>query len=84
MSDQKMSHRRRVRVAGSLGVIALVVSLSAAACSSNSGSSQGAVNNSNNVAQTEYSEFTAAVPYPFAKTAPSDALERKNLAARLV
>lgn len=34
MSDQKMNHRRRVRVAGSLGVIALVVSLSAAACSS--------------------------------------------------
>lgn len=38
----------------------------------------------NNAAGTKASEFDAAVPYPFGSTVPSDPLERKNLAARLL
>ncbi len=38
----------------------------------------------NAIAATESSEFNAAVPYPFANQVPSDPLERKNLAARLL
>ena len=77
-------HLRRVRVGITSGLIVLAAGLTLAACSgSGSSGSQAAVNASNSTAQQEYNEFTAAVPYPFAKAAPSDPLERKNLAARL-
>lgn len=73
-------HQRRVR-AVALGALAAFVGLiTLAACTSTA----SAVSGGNQVAQAEYTEFNTAVPYPFAHSAPSDPLERKNLAARLV
>lgn len=77
------SHLRRVRVGISAGVLVVAGGLTLAACTGGSAGSQGAVNASNSTAQQEYNEFTAAVPYPYAKAAPSDPLERQNLAKRL-
>ena len=77
------SHLRRVRVGISSGVMVVVAGLALAACTGSSGGSQGAVNASNSTAQQEYNEFTAAVPYPYANAAPSNPLERENLAKRL-
>lgn len=75
-----LSHRRRVR-ALILALIATIVgAVILAACSGASGDS---VSGGNAVASSEYAQFNAAVPYPFAHSAPSDPLERKNLAARL-
>ncbi len=37
----------------------------------------------NNLAGTEAAEFSAAVPYPYASAAPTNPLERENLARRL-
>jgi hypothetical protein len=37
----------------------------------------------NNLSATEASEFSSAVPYPYANAAPTDPLERENLATRL-
>ena len=78
------SHARRVRVGivGGIAVAAIVL-LGAASCGGSSGGSQSAVNASNTTAQKEYNEFTAAVPYPYADSAPSNPLERENLAKRL-
>jgi hypothetical protein len=73
-------HRRRVRIL-ILGALACVAALGTlAACT---GSSGNQVSGGNQVSQNTYKEFSAAVPYPFAGAAPSDPLERKNLAARL-
>jgi len=69
--------RRRILF---IAALASAASLVLAGCTSSASSVSGG----NQVAQTEYSEFNAAVPYPFGHTAPSDPLERKNLAARLV
>jgi hypothetical protein len=68
-------------------IAALAVALAAtgvmvAGCTSSSASKAQKAQNS--LAGTEVSEFSAAVPYPFAHQAPSDPLERKNLAARLL
>lgn len=76
------SHLRRVRALLTLAVCLLLGIVLLAACTSSS--AQSSVDAGNQVAQTEYTLFNAAVPYPFARTAPSDPLERKNLAARLV
>lgn len=91
MSDKKsaiqVSRRRRRVITGTVSAaVAVGLLCTAGACGSSGGvtSSQGAVNSSNATAQTEYNEFNAAVKYPFADSAPSDPLERKNLAARLV
>jgi len=77
------SHLRRVRVGISSGVIVVAAGLALAACTGSAGGSQSAVNASNTTAQQEYNEFTAAVPYPYANAAPSNPLERENLAKRL-
>jgi hypothetical protein len=68
-----------------LAAIALILgSTGIAACTGSSGASATKAQSSNDsLAGTTYSEFNTAVPYPFAKTAPSDPLERKNLAKRL-
>lgn len=73
------AHHRRMRVAA-LGSAAVLAAITATACTSSSGD---AVSGGNQVASTEYAQFNAAVPYPFAHAAPSDPLERKNLAFRL-
>jgi len=78
------SHLRRVRISISSGVIVVAAGLALAACTGSAGGSQSAVNASNTTAQQEYNEFTAAVPYPYANAAPSNPLERENLAKRLV
>lgn len=82
-NPKSRSHLRRVRVGITSGVMAVVAGLVLAACTGSSGGSQGAVNASNSTAQQEYNEFTAAVPYPYANAAPSNPLERQNLAERL-
>jgi hypothetical protein len=83
MKNLKSSHLRRVRVGISSGVLVVVAGLALAACTGSSGGSQSAVNASDTTAQQEYNEFTAAVPYPYANAAPSNPLERENLAKRL-
>ena len=75
-----VKRRRRVVTLVLAGLAAVVVCVTAA-CTSSASSSP--VSGGNQMARTEYAEFNAAVPYPFASTAPSDPLERKNLAARL-
>lgn len=82
MTQRARSHARRVRAA-LVAIIATLALVTVAACSHASTSSQSAVDASNSTAQTEYNEFTAAVPYPYANTAPSNPLERENLADRL-
>lgn len=77
------SHLRRVRVGISAAVLVLAGGVVLAACSGSSGGSQSAVNASNSTAQIEYNEFTKSVPYPYANGAPSNPLERENLAKRL-
>ena len=77
------SHLRRVRVGITSGILEVAAGVALAACSGSTSGSQAAVNASNTTAQQEYNEFTAAVPYPYAKAAPSNPLERENLAKRL-
>lgn len=88
------SHRRRIRVLILAALAALFGIGLLAACSGSSGSAhnaQSAVNASNSQAQTEYNEFNASVPYPYAQCTgstctplpPSNPLERQNLAKRL-
>lgn len=74
------AHRRRIRVLIVSAVAAVAAASTLAACT---GSSGNQVSGGNQVSQNTYKEFNAAVPYPFADSAPSDPLERKNLAARL-
>lgn len=75
-------HRRRI-AALIAALAAAVLAVILAACSS-SASGTNAVSGGNQVAQSEYAMFNAAVPYPFsASNPPSDPLERKNIAARL-
>jgi hypothetical protein len=71
-------HRVRVLILSAVAGVACLVTL--AACTSNGGSQ---VSGGNQVSQATYKEFNAAVAYPFASAAPSDPLERLNLAARL-
>lgn len=79
MTTRTRLHTRRVRILAAAILALLAGMLTLAACSSSSNQVAGG----NQVSQTTYSEFNAAVPYPFAHQAPSDPLERKNLAARL-
>lgn len=70
-----------------IAALALVLgsTVGAAACTGSSSPSATKAQAANNsLAGAEYNEFTTAVPYPFANAAPSDPLERKNLAKRLV
>lgn len=79
--NRSRTRRHRIRilllsvVAGLIGVATL------AACTSSGSGSQ--VAGGNLVSENTYKEFNAAVPYPYAGAAPSDPLERENLAARL-
>jgi hypothetical protein len=73
------THNHRVRIAALVAMLLAAVAV-LTACTGSSGDS---VSGGNQVASTEYSRFTTAVPYPFANAAPSDPLERKNLAFRL-
>lgn len=66
-----------------LTAVAMAGVLGLTACGGSSSASK-AQKAQNNAAGTKASEFDAAVPYPFSKTTPSDPLERKNLAARLL
>lgn len=63
-------------------IAAAVVITLAAGCSSSSSASK-AQKASNDAAGVEYQKFSAAVPYPYLNSNPSDPLERKNLARRL-
>jgi hypothetical protein len=77
---QPRAHRRRVRVF-TLGVLIGLICLgTVAACTGGSGNQ---VSGGNTQSETTYKEFNAAVPYPYSGAAPSDPLERENLAARL-
>lgn len=70
--------RRIALLAASLAATGAMVT----ACTSSSASqAQGA---QNNLAGQTAAKFSSAVPYPYANTSPSDPLERKNLAKRLV
>lgn len=76
----------RTNLKTSISGAALIVALAfTAACNSGSGPATAtkAQTSNDNMAGTTYTEFNTAVPYPFAHAAPSDPLERKNLAARL-
>jgi hypothetical protein len=78
-----MTRAKKILIAAT--VLVGMVGSSAASCGdSNPKSATGAQNANNTLAGTEYQEFTGAVPYPFANQAPSDPLERKNLARRLL
>lgn len=79
--NPSLRHARRVRVTVLAACCAMIALATLAACTGSGSAS--VVGSGNQVAQSEYSEFNAAVPYPFANSAPSDPLERKNLAARL-
>lgn len=72
-------NRRIALLTASLAATAALVT----ACSGNSSATK-AQQAQNNAAGTKASEFNAAVPYPFSNKFPSDPLERKNLAARLL
>jgi len=79
-SPRPRPHRRRVRIF-LLGTAAgLVCLLTLAACT---GASGNQVSGGNITSENTYTEFNEAVPYPYAGAAPSDPLERENLAARL-
>jgi hypothetical protein len=53
------------------------------ACTGGGSKASKAQASQNNIAANEANEFSAAVPYPFASSMPSDPLERKNLSRRL-
>ncbi len=74
------AHQRRIRIAALSTVAGIAGMATLAACT---GASANQVSGGNQVSQSTYQEFNAAVPYPFAHSAPSDPLERKNLADRL-
>lgn len=59
----------------------LAASVALVGCTSSSASK--AQGQQNQLAANTSTEFSSAVPYPFANSAPSDPLERKNLARRL-
>lgn len=88
---RQLSHRRRVRALAATVAVLIASGLALAACTSSGASAQSAVSTSNSLAQTEWTEFNAAVPYPYAQcsgtrcasTPPSNPLERENLRARL-
>lgn len=62
---------------------ALIAGGALAGCTSSTSASK-AQSAQNNLSGTTASEFSSAVPYPFAHQQPSDPLERKNLAKRLI
>lgn len=62
--------------------IALGLAFTASACNGKSSASKAQQQN-NDLAGREYQQFSQAVPYPYANGAPTDPLERQNLARRL-
>jgi hypothetical protein len=72
----------RVRNLAAAALVAALTVGGVAACTSSSSASKAQQAN-NNLAGTTYQEFASAVPYPYAHQAPSDPLERLNLARRL-
>jgi hypothetical protein len=77
---QPLAHRRRVRVFALSTLTALICLVTVAACT---GASGNQVSGGNTQSENTYTEFNRAVPYPYTAAAPSDPLERENLAARL-
>jgi hypothetical protein len=73
-------HRRRVRILVLSAVSGLLCLIALAACT---GASGNQVSGGNEQSETTYNEFNQAIPYPYTGAAPSDPLERENLAARL-
>jgi hypothetical protein len=81
----KLPKSSKARLAIAAAMCVVVLGTTAGACDDNTpGSSTKAQNASNNDAGTTFQKFTAAVPYPYKNGMPSDPLERKNLAKRLV
>src|SRR6185312_2470060 len=78
--QQPRAHRRRVRVFALSTLTALICLVTVAACTGDSGNQ---VSGGNTQSETTYNEFNEAIPYPYVGAAPSDPLERENLAARL-
>ena len=76
--------RTNLKTALAAGILIATLGLTAA-CTGNhpKNTSTDAQTTNDQMAGTTYAEFNAAVPYPFAHNAPSDPLERKNLARRL-
>lgn len=76
---------RRIRVGSATAGILAVSALALVACT---GTGNASANNAqaaqNSLSGTIASEFDAAVPYPFAKGAPADPQELRNLSKRLV
>lgn len=81
----KLPKNNKARLAIAAAMCVVVLGTTAGACDDNKpGSSTKAQNDSNNDAGTTYQKFTAEVPYPYKNGMPTDALERKNLAKRLI
>lgn len=68
------------RVAATAALVGALAA-GATACGGHKSSNEQA--KQNNLSATKSTEFSAAVPYPFANQLPSDPLELKNLSARL-
>lgn len=66
-----------------MAVVGIASGIALAACTSSSTATKSQ-KAQNNISAAESTEFNKAVPYPFASQAPTDPLERKNLAARLL
>ncbi len=79
-TTQVRARRHRIRI---LILATLVAGLGLVTLGACTGSSGNQVSGGNVISQTTYKEFNQAVPYPYAAAAPSDPLERENLAARL-
>ncbi|WP_034267887.1 hypothetical protein [Actinospica robiniae] len=77
---QPRAHRRRIRVFALSIVAGAICLVTLAACTGGSGNQ---VSGGNTQSENTYKEFNLAVPYPYTAAAPSDPLERQNLAARL-
>lgn len=83
-----MSKPITARRFAALFTAALVLGGTLAGCDSSSSGSKAPNASSaqvtqNNLSGTEAAEFSKAVPYPFANAAPTNPLERENLATRL-
>lgn len=70
------------KAVGSALALVAVTSLTLTACGGHKSSKEQVAQN--NLSATKSTEFSQAVPYPFANQLPSDPLELKNLSRRLV
>lgn len=66
------------------GIIAAIAAMGALLAGCDASPASQAQSDNNDLAATEYQNFSQAVPYPFQDKMPTDPLERKNLARRLV